>query len=930
MFEITTSIEHMPSLSNIENNSSYKAIKEDITTLNTGLVDIILLVNNQSLGKRKNEEPFLKYDKKSNNNFSEIYSSLEKFIKNNENDNLDNTSSHTILLFKSIKTIVENENNTEDALKYLSNFFLLNKEEEVFAPYKNFFFLIESNNLSDKIIEFKNQYNNKSFNYQLEVFENNNGKYLDKSLSDILCNPLSCIHYLEYSIDLCNNFINDLSSQNVCNAIYQYNKCVNIIILYFSLEYAYNKMELIQFHDIFTTFAKGIISLMIELLLKNVKGNIIGIELIKNLLKSLLVIGFELELPEQINSNEMFIFALLGILIIIIKFGKEEISVITNIFSKITLKNSTLQSNEINLSNIDELYILIIKNIDSILMKKYNKDINSTHTSISNTNVDDFIISDMFIYTNSYDILKKSIKNFKEKLYWNFTEMCNIVLNKKLQFPKIFKMILMRHLTYVPDNKSLIYNLIQYYYKNQNFRKAKILCDKILSSIEVNINSIDKNSIQFEIETIVLFIYIHILIKEEKYNEAKNLAILNLERLNEGCPNKSLKYKSQMYLGICYNKLGEISLNHDEKKKNFDLAKYYFETSSKNYQNENLKYYIIAQNFMLKKFEEVDNALKNNFNSENDLRYISLNIINLITQMKYEEGIQLCIQTLKNFQGKKNIIYLNKIYFEYFYLKIYKTLVLEDNNNEDTTKKNQTIEKILIEMSDVLNLLNLEIKRQIQEIKKNARNKNNKLDESDNSKIQKLIIKAFQKNENKELNFSNESKSSYKYTSNYLLSIQIEIIKNFYLLTYYIYRNNYDVSTLSKNLIQITSEEDFFLKEEQNDIIISSIQKILEGDNIESENLLKKLFVIAPYNMNGLKILTQLLLNKKNFSDAYIFCLKGLKIDEKENDLWKMLSEYYMNNNDMTKYYQCTMKEIENKKYHINKFLEDLIDKNFI
>ena len=43
-----------------------------------------------------------------------------------------------------------------------------------------------------------------------------------------------------------------------------------------------------------------------------------------------------------------------------------------------------------------------------------------------------------------------------------------------------------------------------------------------------------------------------------------------------------------------------------------------------------------------------------------------------------------------------------------------------------------------------------------------------------------------------------------------------------------------------------------------------------------------------------------------------------------------MLSEYYMNNNDMTKYYQCTMKEIENKKYHINKFLEDLIDKNFI
>ena len=82
--------------------------------------------------------------------------------------------------------------------------------------------------------------------------------------------------------------------------------------------------------------------------------------------------------------------------------------------------------------------------------------------------------------------------------------------------------------------------------------------------------------------------------------------------------------------------------------------------------------------------------------------------------------------------------------------------------------------------------------------------------------------------------------------------------------------------------------------------------------------------------MVGIKILTQLLLNEKNYSDAYIFCMKGLKIDEKESDLWKMLSEYYINNNDTTKYYECTMKEIENRKYHIKKFLEDLIDKTFI
>ena len=544
----------------------------------------------------------------------------------------------------------------------------------------------------------------------------------------------------------------------------------------------------------------------------------------------------------------------------------------------------------------------------------------STTLSISNINLDDFLISDMFLYTVSYDILKKSIKNFKEKLYWNFTEMCNIIFNKKLGFPKIFKMILMRHLIHIPDNKSLMYNLIQYYYKNQNFRKTKILCDKILSSIEPDINSIDKNSIQFEIETIILFIYIHILIKEEKYINAKNLAILNLERLNEGSPNKTLKYKAQMYLGFCYNKLGEISLNHEDKKKNFDLAKYYFETSFKNYQNNNLKYYIMAQNFMMKKYEEVDLSLQENMDSEkNDLRYVSLNILTLITKMKYEEAIQLCIQTLKNFQNKVNIIYLNKIYFEYFYLKIYKIVILEENKN------NHLLDKLFKEMNDVLNALNNQIQNQLKEIKNNQKINNY----NDNKQIQDYITNNFQNDENKQLNFSNESKSINKYTSNYLSNIQMEILKNFYILTYILYINNINVLPIKENLNQIISAEEI-LNEEQNNLIVSSIQNILDNNNQKAENLLKKLFKIAPYNMIGIKILTQLLLNEKNYSDAYIFCMKGLKIDEKESDLWKMLSEYYINNNDTTKYYECTMKEIENRKYHINKFLEDLIDKTFI
>ena len=917
--EISTSVEQIPSLANLNNNSTFIKIKETIISLNLSIMNYITLVNNQCVDIKKSKEPLLKYDKTKNSNFPQIYSSLVGLITE---DDLDSIIGNTILLFKSIKNILENDNNSEEAYNYINDYIInLNEQEEIFAPYLNILFKIESNNFKDSVINFKNKFNNIPLNYQLNVFENNTERYFNLKLCKILSNPLALIHYLEYSIDFCNTLLSNLNNDNdyISNVIFQYNKCLNIIIFYYTLHDCYFKLDIDQFNDIFTTFAKCFISLLIEVLLKYSKNHHIQFTLIKNVLKTFLVIGFELELPEKTSSNEIYIFALLGALIIAIKFSKEEEYGIIKVFSKINVEKPNIESNFSDFT-LEQIYILVIKKIDDYLMKKYSKDMNSTIISINNINLDDFLISDMFLYTVSYDILKKSIKNFKEKLYWNFTEMCNIIFNKKLGFPKIFKMILMRHLIHIPDNKSLMYNLIQYYYKNQNFRKTKILCDKILSSIEPDINSIDKNSIQFEIETIILFIYIHILIKEEKYIDAKDLAILNLERLNEGSPNKTMKYKAQMYLGFCYNKLGEISLNHEDKKKNFDLAKYYFESSSKNYQNNNLKYYIMAQNFMMKKYEEVDLSLQENMNLQNnDLRYISLNILTLITKMKYEEAIQLCIQTLKNFQNKVNIIYLNKIYFEYFYLKIYKIAILEENKN------NQSLDKLFKEMNDVLNALNNQIQNQLKEIRnnKNINNYNN------DKQIQDYIKKNFENDESKQLNFSNESKSINTYTSNYLSNLQMEILKNFYVLTYYLYMNNINVSSIKENLNKIISAEEI-LNEEQNNLIVSSIQNILENNNQKAESLLKKLFKIAPYNMIGIKILTQLLLNEKNYSDAYIFCMKGLKIDEKESGLWKMLSEYYINNNDTTKYYECTMKEIENRKYHINTFLEDLVDKTFI
>jgi hypothetical protein len=51
------------------------------------------------------------------------------------------------------------------------------------------------------------------------------------------------------------------------------------------------------------------------------------------------------------------------------------------------------------------------------------------------------------------------------------------------------------------------------------------------------------------------------------------------------------------------------------------------------------------------------------------------------------------------------------------------------------------------------------------------------------------------------------------------------------------------------------------------------------------------------------------------------------KINSKGRSL---LSYYYLENRDDAKYYECTLKEIENSKLHINHFLMNMLPKNII
>ena len=76
-----------------------------------------------------------------------------------------------------------------------------------------------------------------------------------------------------------------------------------------------------------------------------------------------------------------------------------------------------------------------------------------------------------------------------------------------------------------------------------------------------------------------------------------------------------------------------------------------------------------------------------------------------------------------------------------------------------------------------------------------------------------------------------------------------------------------------------------------------------------------------------LKRLGRMLLEKGDYSHAYIYINKAIKLNQEESDLWNMLSVYYLKNGDNTKYYECIVNELEISKYHINSFLINLIPK---
>ena len=999
-------------------------------------------------------EPKLQFD--NSHNIDNISQFLNKYSPMSQGNIFADTKcfiSKSLCLFKGLKYIsemTENNQTKQEIYNYLNN--LINEinprniaQYEILFPY--FYFLSNLDILDNEIVGISSF---KKYNIQeqlIKIKTNNFDKNNDITwIINFLVNPLNLIHYLEFVLVSCDEFLryqgiqtstylfpknnsNKISNKNLINFNHNNNhyaklvdilalmeKSMKLIFFYFRLSISfYSKNNLSVFDLILSSILKSFISFSLEIIVNN--QDKIDFSIVSFLLNDYLYTALELQIPPNL-SNELYIFSLMSSLITSLKYStKINLINIFNNFNFINISEETkgkINKNEMISNNETIIFLNLIDCLNFYLNKKYMKGITNCQNSIKLINIDDFILSDFFVFPSAYDIINKTNKNLKEKIYWNYGEICNYIINKKLKYPKIFKGSILLHLINVPDEKALLHNLIQYYYENKKFEKAIVLCEKVLSDLkyisieEVNQNSIieGESQINYDIYNLVMLTYIKIKIIQKKYNEAKELSILNYERLtNQNTKllgykiEKAYLYKTYTYLGYSLFKLGLISDQDEERKKLFEQARYYFEQAnfkqnSNNLNNNNegsninshnsfiiqtnneYKYYELCTMIYLGKFEEIENFYQskiinpnNNINynikyknTDEEIKFISLHIINLIGLLQYDKAYQMAKEAIKFFCNK-NSNYLYQIYLEYFYIGIYREFMyLDDKNNKFRSKLKTRTEKIANELIDVLKRIMqlLDIKKKKLESEKQSGDNNNKniqysssnllnVDKDVQDKLIKIYHKDFESNELR-FSFNKYSKGQINYNIYLINNIIIKVIKMFSLLCLYLIRipNIQEFEHINILKSQITEiiekafddsslyltisgpEEDAF----NNEILfINSIKSMINSNNnnnINKENNidenLKQVIIHDSTNLEAMKLLIKQLFNKNDLSNVYVFCNKALKINDKEKGMWSLMADYYYLNKDEIKYYECSMKELKNSSKHRNSFLNDILD----
>jgi hypothetical protein len=121
---------------------------------------------------------------------------------------------------------------------------------------------------------------------------------------------------------------------------------------------------------------------------------------------------------------------------------------------------------------VDYELLLLSKLLEYYAIEKYKKNLGDISETINRTNLSDFIMQNLFLNEDIFDLMNQSYKNLKQKFFWNFSEIIFFIYSKH---PRILKYTIYRHLKYSPSQECLLNQLIQYYYDNRDYKKSKNL-----------------------------------------------------------------------------------------------------------------------------------------------------------------------------------------------------------------------------------------------------------------------------------------------------------------------------------------------------------------------------------------------------------------------------------------------------------------------
>ena len=937
-------------------------------------------------------EPKLQFDNSHIlDNISVFFNKYSPLSQGDFSSNIKIFISKSLCMFKGLKYISEKSETNQpkqEIFNYFNNILKELNQNNIFSyeilfPY--FYYLSNLDILDGEILGITTLKNKINIQEQLikclkiNNFENNTND--TEWITNFMINPLNLIHYLEYVLVSCDEFlrfqgiltstclfmrnnskINNtkiLSNLNFSNLhcpklmdiLILMEKCLKLIFFYFQLSMnVYSKNGLSIFDLVICNILKSFISFSLEVIVNNQEK--IDASIITVFLNDYLYSALELKTPPNL-SYELYIFSLMAALITSLKYStKIDIFSVFNYINCINIAEETrgtITKNNFNSNNETKIFLNLIECLNFYLSKKYMKGLNNCENKIKLINIDDFILTDFFLFPSAYDIIKKTNKNLKEKIYWNMGEICNYIINKKLRYPKIFKGTILLHLINLPDEKALLYNLIQYYYENKKYDKALVLCEKVLSDLKyISIEDMNQNNysenvsqINFDIYNLVLLIYIKIKIIQKKYNEAKQLSILSYERLTSANTKilgyqieKAYLYKTYTYLGYSSFKLGLTSDQNEERKKQFEQAKYYFEQANLkqicnnnnnnlensginshnsfiNQTNNDYKYYELCTMVYLGKFEEIENFFQSKMTNPNnninynikyknvdeEIKFISLHIITLIGLLQYDKAYQMTKDAIKQFCNK-NSNYLYQIYLEYFYIAIYREFIyLDDKNNKFNSNLRLRTEKISSELIDVLKriiqLLDNK-KKKLQTEKHGEGSHSNNLKDSNpldggiiNKDIQDELIRIYSKDFQK-----NELRFTFNKHSKRQINYNISLINNMIIKIIKMF------SLLCINFIKIPNIQEFefinILKSQYTEII----EKTFDDDSLYSS--------ISGYEEDALN-------NEILFINSIKYIINSNNNSNKENNIEENLKQVIIHDSTNLEAMKLLIKQLFNK-----------------